>query len=526
MTGQQLKNSILQLAVQGKLVPQDPSDEPASVLLERIRKEKERLIAEGKIKKEKNPSVIFRGADNLPYEKVGKNEPVCIADEVPFELPENWCWCRLKSIAFVNGGYAFKSHNYTHNGYRVIRISDFNENGFVNTKIVRHPYDESLSMFLLKNKDILLCMTGGTVGKSLFVKELSEPMLTNQRVATIRSLGISEEYLYMVILSPITQAVITFSKNSTNDNISMDTINDFYIPLPPLDEQKRIVSQYKEILPLIDDYNKLNFKISSLNSSFPELLKKSILQEAVQGKLVPQDQNDEPASILLERIRAEKQRLIKEGKIKKDKNESVIFRRDNSHYEKRNGKEVCIDEEIPFEIPLNWCWCRLGSILTKITDGTHSTPKYTANGVPFISVKDISSGYIDFSNTKYISADEHQLLSSRCDPRRDDILLTKVGTTGIPVLVETDEEFSLFVSVAQLRFSIELLDKHYLIYLLKSPLVQIQCQENTRGVGNKNWVMRDIVNTLIAIPPLSEQHRIVEYLNTVLPNINKIKFPL
>ena len=217
MTGQQLKNSILQLAVQGKLVPQDPSDEPASVLLERIRKEKEKLIAERKIKKEKNPSVIYRGADNLPYEKVGKNEPVCIADEVPFELPENWCWCRLKSIAFVNGGYAFKSHNYTHNGYRVIRISDFNENGFVNTKIVRHPYDESLSMFLLKNKDILLCMTGGTVGKSLFVKELSEPMLTNQRVATIRSLGISEEYLYMVILSPITQAVITFSKNSTKN---------------------------------------------------------------------------------------------------------------------------------------------------------------------------------------------------------------------------------------------------------------------------------------------------------------------
>lgn len=188
----------------------------------------------------------------------------------------------------------------------------------------------------------------------------------------------------------------------------------------------------------------------------------------------------------------------------------------SSYYEKMNGIERCIDDELPFEIPESWEWCRLGSILYKLTDGAHSTPKYVAKGIPFLSVKDISSGKISFENTKFISESEHKLLFSRCDPRRDDILLTKVGTTGIPVLVNTDREFSLFVSVAQLRFSTVLLDKYFLIYLLKSPLVQVQCSENTKGVGNKNWVMRDIANTLVCIPPQNEQEHIRKFLDSTL----------
>ena len=447
--------------------------------------------------------------NNLPYEKVGKNEPVCIADEVPFDIPNSWEWCRLATVSQLLDGRKIdgESYPYLEAKYLRGRISPtvktsgkFVEKG---TKVILVDGENSGEVFILSESGYL-----GSTFKILY-----------------SSSWVYTDYLLLFILLQkqfLRQNKIGAAIPHLNKNIFFSLL----FPLPPYEEQIRIVKQYNSLVPLIDDYGRLESNLDKLNSDFPDLLKKSILQDAVQGKLVPQDPNDEPASILLDRIRAEKQRLIKEGKIKKDKNESVIFRRDNSHYEKRNGKEVCIDEEIPFEIPLNWCWCRLGTILTKITDGTHSTPKYTVSGVPFISVKDISSGYIDFSNTKYISADEHQLLSSRCDPRRDDILLTKVGTTGIPVLVETDEEFSLFVSVAQLRFSTELLDKHYLIYLLKSPLVQIQCQENTRGVGNKNWVMKDIVNTLIAIPPLSEQHRIVEYLNTILPNINKIKFPL
>ena len=177
--------------------------------------------------------------------------------------------------------------------------------------------------------------------------------------------------------------------------------------------------------------------------------------------------------------------------------------------------ERCIDDEIPFDIPDSWAYCRLGTILHKLTDGTHSRPKYVDSGIPFISVKDVSSGTLDFSNCKFITEEEHNELYKRCNPEYRDILLTKVGTTGIPVIVDTTDEFSVFVSVALLKFNQKLLHNEYLIHLINSPLVQRQAEENTRGVGNKNWVMRDISNTLIAIPPLAEQIRIVEKLKTI-----------
>ena len=312
----------------------------------------------------------------MPYEKVGKNEPVCIADIVPFDIPDSWEWVRLGNISIINGGYAFKSTDYVSEGTRVIRISDFNENGFVNKSIVRHRFDVTLQDFLIKKGNIILCMTGGTVGKSYFVKDIPEPMMTNQRVATIKILKALEDYINLVVLSPITQKVIQDSKNSTNDNISMDTIKGFFIPLPPLQEQQRIVEKLKELEPYINDYDKAYEKIEKLNTDFPDLLKKSILQEAVQGKLVPQDPTDESASVLIEQIRKEKEQLIKDKKIKKDKNESYIFRRDNSHYEKIGKEERCIDDEIPFDIPDSWEWTRLGTI-TEILRG--KGPKYADN---------------------------------------------------------------------------------------------------------------------------------------------------
>ena len=187
-----------------------------------------------------------------------------------------------------------------------------------------------------------------------------------------------------------------------------------------------------------------------------------------------------------------------------------------------DGIERCIDDKIPFEIPKSWCFCRLGTILHKLTDGTHSRPKYVESGVPFISVKDVSSGILDFSNCKYISEEEHSELYKRCNPEQGDILLTKVGTTGIPVIVNTTDEFSLFVSVALLKYNQEFLYNEYLIHLINSPLVQRQAEENTRGVGNKNWVMRDISNTLIVIPPLKEQYRIVEKLKNTFNICNNL----
>ena len=252
-------------------------------------------------------------------------------------------------------------------------------------------------------------------------------------------------------------------------------------------------------------------------------LKNSILQWAIQGKLVPQDPNDEPASILLERIREEKARLVKEGKIKKDKNESIIFRGDdNSHYEKfADGTVKCIDDEIPFEIPQSWCWCRFSAIYRLLTDGTHNTPKYTETGIPFISVKDMSSGKLSFSNTKFISEEEHKILSARCCPEYGDLLISKVGTTGIPLIIDTDKEFSIFVSLALIKFFPNHIDSKFLIHLINSPLVQEQVKRDTRGVGNKNWVLTAISNTLLAIPPLVEQKRIVSKIEEIMPIADK-----
>lgn len=181
----------------------------------------------------------------------------------------------------------------------------------------------------------------------------------------------------------------------------------------------------------------------------------------------------------------------------------------------------CIDDEIPFEIPKGWEWCRFSSICKTLTDGTHSTPHYTERGVPFISVKDMSSGYLDFTNTKFISESEHVELSKRCYPRKGDLLLSKVGTTGIPLIIDTDSEFSIFVSLALIKFTSITINKQFLIHLINSPLVQEQVKENTRGVGNKNWVLSAIAQTLILLPPLKEQSRIVDKIAEISPIVKR-----
>ena len=462
----------------------------------------------------------------MPYEKVGNNEPVCIADEMPFDIPDSWEWCRLSSVNDMYTGNSInqtdKKTKYTNlsTGYYYIGTKDV---GFDHTidydNGVKIPYNNSKFKIAPKNC-ILLCIEGGSAGRKIAFT--NQDICFGNKLCCFISYGIDYLFLYYYLQSPLFQEI--FKKNTTGiiGGVSVNTLKSLYFPVPPLAEQKRIIERILCVEKYIDLYAISENAITSLDNSFPELLKKSILQEAVQGKLVPQDPNDEPASVLLERIRAEKQVLIKAGKIKKDKNESIIFRRDNSHYEKRGSEEVCIDDEIPFEIPDTWEWCRLGNILTKLTDGTHSTPKYTNTGIPFISVKDISSGKLNFNDCKYISIDEHQELYSRCNPELNDILLTKVGTTGIPVIVDTEKQFSLFVSVALLKFNNELIFNKYVVQLINSPLVQKQVIKNTRGVGNKNWVMRDIANTLIAIPPSNEQHRIVAKLDEYFILINQI----
>ena len=434
-----------------------------------------------------------------------------LADEVPFDIPDSWEWVRFGNIVA----------NYDSKRRPVTKEQRKNEHGYYDYYGATGAIDR-VDDYIFEGEYLMIGEDGGN-----FFTERDNAFIASGRFWANNHVHIVQPILCDIhflkhFLDSCNLPKMGLINGIAVPKLNQEHLNSILVPLPPLSEQEAIVAELSKYAPLLDEYQLAYSEIKLLNDSFPERLKKSILQEAVQGKLVPQDPSDEPAEALLERIRAEKQRLIKEGKIKKDKHESVIFRRDNSHYEKRGAEEVCIDDEIPFEIPDGWVWCRLGSILEKLTDGTHSTPKYTDSGVPFISVKDVSSGVLSFDSAKHISESEHRELYKRCDPKRGDILLTKVGTTGIPVIVDTDEEFSLFVSVAQLRFSHSLLDENYLLLLIQSPLVQQQCTEHTRGVGNKNWVMRDIANTLIAIPPLAEQKRIVAFYKSITPLIQSV----
>ena len=236
----------------------------------------------------------------------------------------------------------------------------------------------------------------------------------------------------------------------------------------------------------------------------PEQLKASILQYAIQGKLVEQRAEEGTGEELFQEIKRKREVLIKEKIIKKDKRTDSIIN----------------FQEVPFDIPENWMWVTLGSILNKLTDGTHKTPKYTSTGVKFVSVKDMSNGFLSLENTKYISEEEHKELYARCNPEKGDLILSKVGTTGVPAIVDTTEPFSLFVSVALLKFDCKCIDVEFLYYMLMSPLVQAQATENTRGVGNKNWVLDAIASTMVVLPPLVEQKRIVAKIEELLPLVD------
>ena len=517
MTGQQLKNSILQMAVQGKLVPQDPNDEPASVLLERIRKEKEQLIKEGKIKKEKNPSYIFRGADNLPYEKVGKNEPVCIADEVPFEIPESWEWVRLGSIGDWGSGATPSRSIPEYYGGDIpwLKTGDLND-GYIEyiPENISHIALEKTSVRLNPTGSVLIAMYGATIGK---VGILTFPATTNQACCACLPIEIYNEYLFYFLMSQ----KVTFVKQGeggAQPNISKEKIVTTLMPLPSLAEQYRIVNKIKELLPYVERYSEAHLAVNSLNATFPNLLKKSILQEAVQGKLVPQDPADEPASVLLERIRAEKELLIKAGKIKRDKHESIIFRRDNSHYEKLGFEIVCIDDEIPFEIPHSWRWVRLNTISKKITDGEHKTPRRINKfcGYYLLSARNVRDGELSLSTVDYVDKEEFDRIAVRCNPQMGDVLISCSGSVGRCCVVADKNNYVMVRSAAMV--SPIFVQSDYLMLAIQSECVQQQIREKTKQAVQANLFQEAIRNLLVPIPPISEQKRIVtKYQNTIAP---------
>ena len=354
--------------------------------------------------------ILFNYANNCYYEKDG-SEVRNITDEIPFEIPDSWCWCRFSLVTKINGGFAFKSENYTtpDKGVRVLRISDFDEFGIKNNKIVYHPYNDTMKDYLLENNDIVMCMTGGTLGKSLLISNLKELMLVNQRVADIKiNPQLSNEYIYYFLKSYFVRDIIKDNKNSTNDNISMDLIKSLLLPIPPLAEQERIVAELERYEPLIAEYDKLEQESTKLDIEIKDKLKKSILQYAIQGKLVEQDLNDEPASVLLEKIRAEKK-----AKLGKKYVDSYIYKGDdNCYYEHTNGKDINITDEIPFDIPDNWAWSRIKNIYD-IRNGftpLKTESKFWSNGtIPWFTVDDIrKNGNIIYCTQQKINKCEQE----------------------------------------------------------------------------------------------------------------------
>ena len=518
MTAQQLKNSILLMAVQGKLVPQDPNDEPASVLLERIHAEKERLIKEKKIKREKNPSVIFKGADNTPYEKIG-DEVRSLADEVPFEIPDSWEWVRIRSLGEIVRGSGIKRNETVQQGLPCVRYGELYttyQTSFTSAvSFIAPDLYEKCKHF--SYGDVLMTLTGEN--KPDIAKAVAylgtEPIAASGDLAFWTQHGMNPLFLSYIMASPyIIARKVALATGDIIVHISGDKLGTILLPVPPLAEQERIVACIQEAELVIENYAIKATALQKLQDSFPEALKKSILQEAVQGKLVPQDPSDEPAEALLERVRAEKQRLVKEGKIKKDKHESVIFRRDNSHYEKRGPDEVCIDDALPFEIPENWTWARLSSACVSIADGDHQPPPQVQDGIPFLVISNVSDGRVDFSDTRYVPKEYFDSLAEIRIPQCGDLLFTVTGSYGIVIPVQTERKFCFQRHIALIKFSC--LSPDFMKLWLSSPLVYEQCRRAATGTAQKTVGLASLKGLLIPIPPLNEQKRIVQKLNTLL----------
>ena len=507
MTAQQLKNSILQMAVQGKLVPQDPNDEPASVLLERIRAEKERLIKEKKIKREKNPSVLFKGADNTPYEKIG-DEVRSLADEVPFDIPDSWEWVRHNDLFEISGGSQPPKSKFiseARDGYiRLYQIRDYGNNPVP----VYIPI--SAASKISHKGDILLARYGASLGKVFWAEDGAYNVAMARVTPLYETELISKEFLFLFYQSSLYQSVIHANSRSAQAGFNKEDLSSLFFPLPPRSEQKRIVCAYEKLQPFLNAYDDAAHSLATMNKGFPEALKKSILQEAVQGKLVPQDPSDEPAEALLERIRAEKQRLIKEGKIKKDKHESVIFRRDNSHYEKRGSEEVCIDEEIPFEIPENWAWCRASSLGTMIRGRGIKRTETVAQGCPCIRYGEIYTTY-ETSFDSAVSFVPETLDKDCLHFSSGDVVFTLTGENKVDIAKTV-----AFLGEGQIAAGGDLafwthhgMNPLYLVYYMASPY----CIELKRRTATGDIIVHistsKVGDFLVPIPPIKEQNRIV-----------------
>ena len=451
---------------------------------------------------------------NLPYEKIGKNEPVCIADEVPFEIPESWEWVRLKQIAISELGKTLDKSKNT--GLYCPYLCSINVywSGIDLSTVKQARFEDSeLPKYRLKRGDLLIC-EGGDVGRSA-VWDKDDEMYYQNALHRVRFYGGIDPYFFKMLLECYKSAKILdkCSKGMTIKHLVQSALNSIYFPLPPLNEQRRIIEKINQLTPYLEKYNIAETKLSKLNLNFPVNLKQAILQYAVQGKLVPQDPTDEPASVLLERIRAEKEQLIKSGKIKRDKHESVIFRRDNSYYERVDGIERCIDDKIPFEIPDSWEWARLNSI-SKILNGDRgknypSKSTLSSEGIPFISALNLDGNTVVQDENLLCMTEEQYNRLGNGKLIKNDIVVCIRGSLGKHGRYPF-EKGAIASSLTILRpYYLAESIGDYIMLWLDSPAFFEQIRKYDNGTAQPNLAAKSFEQFLIPLPPHSEQHRII-----------------
>ena len=519
MNGKQLKNSILQWAIQGKLVPQDPNDEPASVLLERIRAEKARLVKEKKIKKDKNESIIYRSEDNSYYEKfLATGEVKCIDEEIPFEIPQGWEWERWGNIA-LSIQYGYNAPALERGDIKMVRISDIHDN-VVQWENVPFCNIEAcdIDTYLLKENDILFARTGGTVGKSFLVQSVPEPAIyAGYLIRTRYSQELCPQYLKVFMESQLYWEQLKSGTIATaQPNCNGKTLGRMLLPIPPKAEQSRLVQKLTSLTPMFQRYTKAQQDLDNLNESIDDKLKKSILQEAIQGKLVPQIAEEGTAGELLEQIKQEKLHLVKKGKLKKSALvDSVIYKSDdNKYYEQVDKKCLDITEQIPFEIPENWVWVRMGQIGDW---GAGSTPQrgnanYYNGKILWLKTGELNNGIVYDTEEKVT-----QKAFLDCSLRMNkigDVLIAMYGAT-IGKLAIVGKE--LTTNQACCGCTPFLIYNWYLFYFLMAN--RDSFIKKGEGGAQPNISRVKLVEHLIPLPPLKEQYRIVAQIEKLFEQL-------
>ena len=420
----------------------------------------------------------------------------CIEDEIPFEVPEGWAWTRFSAIT-INRDSERKPISSSQRT-DVAKIYDYYGASGKIDKIDKYIFNERLLLIGEDGANLV------TRNKPIAFFAEGQYWVNNHAHCIDATDKFILEYLCFYINAISLEKYVT---GSAQPKMTQDNMNSILIPLPPYNEQKHMSQRLNEVMYTVDNIEIGKADINELVSK----AKSKILDLAIRGKLVPQNPNDEPASVLLECIRAEKEELIKQGKIKRDKKESVIFKGDDNSYYERVGDIISnIDDEIPFELPQNWEWSRLQTICYPITDGTHKTPTYSDSGYIFLSAKNITTGKINWNDIMYIPKSLHDELYSRVSPKINDILLAKNGTTGVAAIVDRECEFDIYVTLALLRVVNNNISSQYLLKIIASDTIQDYFKSSLKGIGVPNLHLEHIRTTLIPIPPINEQNKIAE----------------